>query len=183
MIRAFLLSLALCFTSFASDQADWQTLTPADLSVRLTDQNGKSVEFYDGLIKGKTVVINFVFTNCNQACPMLTAQFRALERKTTELGLDGVSFVSVSIDPERDDVGALARFAEKLHADWTFLTGGESDIRKLLDAFHLPLRDRDNHTSRFVISNGTTGRWTSVDGFTRASSIAQLIQEAQALSR
>src|SRR6185436_20548885 len=38
-------------------------------NTRIYDQNGKQLNFYDDLVKGKTVAINFIFTTCTASCP------------------------------------------------------------------------------------------------------------------
>ena len=41
-------------------------------NTRLTTHEGRSVRFYDDLVKGKVVAINFMFTSCRIACPVTT---------------------------------------------------------------------------------------------------------------
>jgi protein SCO1/2 len=38
-------------------------------NIKLIDQDGKTVRFYDDLIKDKVVAINFIFTHCGDSCP------------------------------------------------------------------------------------------------------------------
>src|SRR5262245_60538885 len=42
-------------------------------NTRVVDQNGKQLNFYDDLIKDKSVAINFLFTTCTAICPSLAA--------------------------------------------------------------------------------------------------------------
>ena len=42
----------------------------------LTDQDGRQVHFFDDLIKGKVVAINFIFTAFSDSCPLETARLR-----------------------------------------------------------------------------------------------------------
>src|SRR5438270_2394055 len=35
----------------------------------LVTQDGKTVHFFDDLIRGKSVVINFIYTQCGDSCP------------------------------------------------------------------------------------------------------------------
>ncbi|HEY0823570.1 MAG TPA: SCO family protein, partial [Ramlibacter sp.] len=48
-------------------------------NVLLTNQDGKQVRFFDDLIKGKVVAINFIFTGCSAACSMETARLRHVQ--------------------------------------------------------------------------------------------------------
>ncbi|HET9528537.1 MAG TPA: SCO family protein, partial [Pyrinomonadaceae bacterium] len=53
---------------------------------RVLDQNGKQLDFYADLIKGKSVAINFVFTTCTAICPSLTATFRKVQQEARKRG-------------------------------------------------------------------------------------------------
>ena len=37
-------------------------------------QDGKTLRFYDDVIKGKIVVVNFIYTNCPDICGLTTAR-------------------------------------------------------------------------------------------------------------
>ncbi|HLY92655.1 MAG TPA: electron transporter SenC, partial [Candidatus Angelobacter sp.] len=43
-------------------------------NVVLTTQDGTKVHFYDDLLKGKSVVIDMIYTTCGYACPLETAR-------------------------------------------------------------------------------------------------------------
>ena len=47
-------------------------------NVPLTTQDGKTVKFYDDLIKGKSVAINVIYTSCKDECPLETAKLAQL---------------------------------------------------------------------------------------------------------
>jgi cytochrome oxidase Cu insertion factor (SCO1/SenC/PrrC family) len=76
--------------------------------VELVTQDGESVRFFTDVLKDHVVLINFIFTNCGSACPLLT---RSLASVADLLGDDmgkSVRFISISVDPERDDPAAAA---------------------------------------------------------------------------
>src|SRR5210317_1829214 len=76
-------------------------------NLEVVDQNGQRLNFYDDVLKGKVVAINFIFTNCQGACPLMT---RHLPLVRDMLGPDvgnEIHFVSVSIDPVRDTPAAM----------------------------------------------------------------------------
>jgi protein SCO1 len=95
----------------------------------LTAQDGKGVSLTG--LRGKVVVVAFIYTNCPDACPLLTAKMATLE---TSLGADfgrNVAFVSITVDPERDTPEVLARYARTHSANvagWDFLTGSPGEI-------------------------------------------------------
>src|SRR5215510_13852824 len=100
---------------------------------RIYDQNGKQLNFYNDLIKGKTVAINFIFTTCTASCPPLTATFRRVQQDAEQRGLP-LQLISISVDPTVDTPERLNAFAEKFHAGpgWTFVTGDKTEIDTLL---------------------------------------------------
>jgi len=79
---------------------------PASTAVRIPDvtvqdQNGKSLNFYTDLVKGKVVAINFVFTTCTTICPPLTATFRRVQQQLAEQNMSA-QLISISVDPAID---------------------------------------------------------------------------------
>lgn len=95
----------------------------------LTDQRGGTVT--DADLRGKVWVANFVFTRCPSVCPLLTAKFKALQEQIGPL--EGVRYVSMSVDPKHDTPEVLAAYAQKFGADperWRFLTGPLETIEK-----------------------------------------------------
>jgi protein SCO1 len=138
-------------------------------NVELTTQDGKSVRFYDDLLKGKQVAINLIFTTCKDVCPLETANLVQLKRVLGERVGKDIFMYSISIDPERDTPEVLKAYAEKFGAggpDWLFLTGKPEDI-KLIGKKLGMIRDRDNPTSReshhaayLMIGDEPAGQWT-----------------------
>src|SRR5215467_8584961 len=67
-------------------------------NVPLTTQHGNTVRFYDDLLKGKKVVINFIYTRCGDSCPLETARLSQVARILgVRMGRD-VFFYSISVD-------------------------------------------------------------------------------------
>lgn len=148
-------------------------------NTRLLDQNGKQLNFYNDLIKGRTVAINFIFTTCTTVCPPLTATFRKLQQTASERGLD-VSLVSVSVDPAVDTPERLRDFAEKFKAGsgWTFVTGEKGDMDSLLQALGVAVTNKNDHTPMILIGNDSVDYWTRAYGLSSPSKLVDLISEA-----
>ncbi|RMG66462.1 MAG: hypothetical protein D6722_14970, partial [Bacteroidetes bacterium] len=49
-------------------------------NIPLVTHEGKTVRFFDDLIKDKVVMINFIFTRCPDACPLETARLREVQK-------------------------------------------------------------------------------------------------------
>jgi protein SCO1/2 len=98
----------------------------------LTAQDGRPLALTD--LRGKVVVVDFIFASCADSCPLQTARLAGLRHR---LGKDfgpGVTFVSISVDPERDTPAVLRRYAAQhgAHdAGWAFLTGRPEAIRDI----------------------------------------------------
>jgi protein SCO1 len=148
-------------------------------NTRIIDQNGKQLNFYNDLIKGKTVAINFIFTTCTTVCPPLTATFRKVQQTASERGLD-VKLVSVSVDPVIDTPERLRSFAEKFNADpgWTFVTGEKSDIDSLLQSLGVAVTNKNDHTPMILIGNDSFDYWTRAYGLSSPTKLVDLIAAA-----
>ena len=132
--------------------------------VELTTQNGKTVRFYDDLLKGRIVAINVVFTECTEVCPLETANMAQLQRVLGERYGRDIVFYSISIDPKNDTPAVLKAYAEKFGAQWTFLTGKVQDIDVITRKLGL-IRPRDlakggHHSATLMIGNEPAGLWT-----------------------
>ena len=99
-----------------------------DTNYNLVDQKNQKVVFPD-FVKDKIVVMNYIFTNCPDICPLSTNNMRLIQERLKKENVENVQFVSLSFDPEFDSPEALRRFAGIRNLDlsnWTFLTGDKS---------------------------------------------------------
>jgi protein SCO1 len=103
-----------------------------------TNQEGESVSKAD--LKGKVWVASFIFTNCADVCPPMTANMAKLQDMMKEEGLKDVEIVSFSVDPAVDSPEVLKEYGKKFSVDfknWSFLTGyTQEEIEKFaLESF------------------------------------------------
>jgi protein SCO1/2 len=106
--------------------------------VVLVDQAGKP--FRLSSLRGKAVLVSFVYTTCNGSCPATTHSLYRAQQALREAGLWGkrVEFVAISLDPARDTPEVLANYARVYNADpasWHFLTGTPAEVAKVLEAW------------------------------------------------
>jgi protein SCO1 len=142
----------------------------------LTDQTGRPVHFHSDLIRGKTVVLDFVFTSCTIVCRPLTANIRRVQ---ADLGDDAkdVQFISVSVDPEHDTPAVLKVFAEQFHAapSWKFVTGKRADIDRILKACGVYTMEPNYHTARVLIGSDRAG-WVRLYGLSPHADLANALR-------
>ena len=127
----------------------------------LFTQDGRKVRFYSDVLKGRLVVINTIFTNCEDACPLITAQMNAVRLKLGASFEKDVHFVSISSDPARDTPQALKKWAAKQSVDvpgWTFLTGKKSDVDHILQKLGQWSQNIESHSTQLIAWNFATDR-------------------------
>ena len=141
-------------------------------NVPLVTHEGRSVLFFDDLIKDKVVLINFIFTRCADSCPLETARLREVQKILGDRVGKDVFMYSISIDPEYDTPAVLKQYQEQYQVGpgWLFLTGKESDItllrRKLgLYLEEIQAEDSTDHSLSLIIGNQSTGRWMKSSPF------------------
>jgi protein SCO1/2 len=102
----------------------------------LIDQNGRPLRSAD--LRGKAVVLDFIFTHCPGPCPILTSSHVTLQRLVPEAVRDRTRFVSITLDPARDTPEALREYAAARGADlsgWSFLTGPVERVEAVVRAY------------------------------------------------
>ena len=138
---------------------------------RLTNQLGEKVSWKDIVAGGKDtggriVVADFFYTHCPSICPVMTRNMKRLQNSVKKaVDVDGrktelVQFISFSIDPDRDSVPQLKKWADRFQIDpsnWWLLTGDKRTIYDLsLKHMNLAVQDPaiDSafpHTDMFVL--------------------------------
>ncbi len=121
-------------------------------NVTLLDQSGRSLSL--AALKGKPVLVDFIYTSCTGPCPTLTAKLGSVAKR---LGADlgrNVVLVSITLDPEHDRPAELSDYARKQQADdkgWLFLTGSPAQIERVLAAYKLRRqREADGSVTHMV---------------------------------
>jgi protein SCO1/2 len=145
--------------------------------VEVLDQAGRPVHFHTDLIKGKVVVISFIYTTCTDTCTAQGKQLANLQRALGDrLGRE-VFFVSVSTDPATDTPAKLKKWGATFGAKegWTFVTGEHTPLESLRESFPGVRAGRDAHEAIIFIGNDTRGLWVRADGLRPTDEILSLI--------
>jgi protein SCO1 len=127
--------------------------------VELIDQDGRKLRFYSDVLKGKTVVVNALFTTCTNVCPPISRNFERIQDALGErLGKD-VFLVSITVDPVNDTPEKLKEYAQKFHAraGWSFLTGKKENIDWTLYKLGQYVQDKNAHKTIVIIGKKAFG--------------------------
>jgi protein SCO1/2 len=118
----------------------------------LTDQGGEKLALAD--LRGKLVVLDFIYSSCPGPCPVLTSSHVTLQRMLPPELRARTRFVSISLDPIRDTPMALRQYGESRGADltgWYFLTGDPEKVAAVVKAFGVgSLRRPDGEIDHLV---------------------------------
>lgn len=142
----------------------------------LYDQDGRVVMARDW--RGRRVVLNFIFTRCDQPhmCPAATQRMARLQQEVEEAGVD-VMLVSITLDPAYDSPGILRQYAQERGlkpGNFRLLTGPEVVIRDLMRQLGILAYEEGNtiqHTMATILIDERGqitwrregSRWTTTD--------------------
>lgn len=146
----------------------------------LLDQDGRAVRFYSDVLQGNVVVVNFIFTRCTDACPLLTRRMNAVRRALGDRFGRDVRFVSISVDPEHDTPQELARFAAKQEASftgWTWLTGKKEDVDRVRKRLGEVGENPGDHSTGFLAANVRRGHWIKIRPDASPAVVAEQVRE------
>ena len=137
--------------------------------VLLTHEN-KQVKFYDDLIHGRQAIINFMYANCNGACPLITEKLVQVHKALKDRMGKDLFMYSLTLYPEQDDPATLKNFATMhgaLLPGWTFLTGDPYDLEtiryRLFRENHIKFDlDKGFHAAQLRVINDARNLWTHV---------------------
>lgn len=149
----------------------------------LHTHEGKTVRFYDDLIKGKIVVINFMYATCVDICPGMTANLARVQKILGERVGRDIFMYSITLEPERDTPEVLKKYAQsyRVKPGWLFLTGERNDIetlrRKLgyVDADPTVDKDKEQHIGIVRFGNEALDRWAACPAMSKPDQIAKSI--------
>ena len=97
---------------------------------KLTAQDGKAVS--DSTFKGKIMVTGFFYTHCPAVCSTINRNMSYLVDTYRKNKM--VYFTSITVDPQRDSVSVLKKYADSFKPAsnrWLFLTGDTTSIYSL----------------------------------------------------
>lgn len=134
----------------------------------LTNHRGETVTEAD--FRGKFMLVYFGFTYCPDICPTELGTMAAALDRLPEPIARRVTPVFVTIDPERDEVEAMADYVAMFHPRMVGLTGTPQQISQIAEAYKVYYAKVDDpeltqytmdHSS-FVYLMGPRGKFLDV---------------------
>ncbi len=114
--------------------ADYQGIAaqPAKAAPELKLDNALGESFDLAALKGKAVLVTFIYTHCPDVCPLIVSHLRTAQ---AELGAkaDDLEIVAVSTDPKGDTPTAVKLFLAEhgMVGKMQYLVGSRSELEKV----------------------------------------------------
>jgi len=146
--------------------------------IPLVNQNGQTMRLYSDVLKGRTVVINAMFTQCSGACPMMSNNMAKIQEWAGDrLGKD-IYLVSISVDPANDTPAKMKEYAARFKArpGWYFLTGSKENVNAALAKLGQAVETREAHTNLFLVGNDKTGLWKKAFGLAKPDDLIPVVE-------
>jgi len=152
-------------------------------NVPVQTHQGRTVHFYEDLLKGKVVTVNFMYAECTGICPGMTANLLKVQSALGERVGKDIFMYSITLKPGHDTPHVLGAYAERYQVKpgWLFLTGRPDDVellrRRLGFVDSDPALDADagEHIGLVRFGNEPFGRWAACPALSRADQIAESI--------
>ncbi len=97
-------------------------------------------------LKGRWTIAFFGFLHCPDACPAGLSRMAALAASLEEeVPGEEVGLVFVSVDPARDTVAEVSRYARRFDSKIVGVTGREEELARLTDSLGIQFKVRPGH--------------------------------------
>jgi len=161
-------------TSFNDTMLDkekyFQVIQKPATKFSLINADGKliSLENY----KNKIVVLNFMYTNCPDVCPLQAEALADIQEMVNLTPMKNlVQFISITTDPSNDRGDVLKNYGPArglTSTNWTFLTtrpnSAENTTRKIAENFgHKFIKTNDGYQNHGVVTHiiDQNGQWVA----------------------
>lgn len=139
----------------------------------LKTHRGDDVRFYSDVLAGRVVLISGFYTQCTSVSPRQNLILSRLQAALGDrLGRE-VAIVSITIDPKRDDVEAVAKYAEVFRPKdgWVFLTGKPENVDWVNYKLGQHLENLEDHKGVYLLGNLSSGLWKKVPAHAQAEDL------------
>lgn len=104
--------------------------------------------------EGKVVVLAFIFTRCDNTCPVTSQNLKVVYESLTEDELAKVSFVSVTVDWRHDSPSELNNWSDRMGYDWPHLTGAKQALDPVYENYGVfPVEQGDDSDEGYTVAH------------------------------
>ena len=103
----------------------------------LIDHTGESVSLLD--FRGEVVLLTFLYTNCPDVCPLVTANLQQAHMLLAPEEVDRVNFLTISVDPRGDNMEQVREYTRYMGMEgrWRYLIGAEEELSPIWSQYWL----------------------------------------------
>ena len=157
-ITAIIITLILLTPGCFSDDEEPITFNGRDLGGSLTYKF--TLESADGELwslddqESKVVILVFMFTRCDNTCPVTSQNVKSVQDTLTEEELEMISFVSVTVDWRNDSPSKLKNWTEDFGYDWPHLTGAKEYLDPVYENYGVfPYEESDDSEEGYTVAH------------------------------
>ena len=140
-------------------------------------------------LRGRVTIVDFIFTSCANTCPKMTAKRAELQKLIAD---PRVTFLSISVDPARDDRATRKSYAAANKLDesrWRFISPPDKEsalkvAQQMKIAAGGPHSHGESpilHSDRFVLIDATA-RVRGAYAITDETAMTRLVRDANGLA-
>ena len=163
---------------------DWHRLDADEPApgFTLTDQEGHRVGLGD--LRGKVVLLTFIYTECKDICPVLPQIIGRVDRWLEPAERERVRLLGISLDPNRDTPAKLKSFMGNHNLSperWTLLTGSVEEATQTAKDYGILVRPDAQgdlaHNAVYILIDAQGRLRTEFHGlFTPTEAIAEALR-------
>ena len=156
-IQALLLALVLMLPGCFSDEEE---ITFKGRGLGGSDTYKFTLEDAEGPLwsleeqEGKVVVMAFIFTRCDNTCPVTSQNVKMVKETLTEDELAKTSFVSITVDWRHDSPERLRNYTADFGYDWPHLTGAKEYLDPIYENYGVfPYEEGDDSDEGYTVAH------------------------------
>lgn len=145
--------------------------------INVRDRDGKRINLYDDLVRGRSVAVHFMTAPCPDTCEPL-AHFREAQRRMGERLGPYVRLVTVFTDGTPPEQLRRLSAAHEAGDGWTMVSADKAELAPMLRAFGQTPVASSLSAPPLVVGNDAAGYWTQLDATFTVPALVQTLGEA-----
>lgn len=154
------------------------------LDLELVNHDAQRVRFKSDVVGERLVIISFTYSTCTLR-PVIDSITTGIQNQLRDRLGNGVSLISMSIDPVTDIPQRLKEYRKKVGArhGWVFLTGKKQDVDQVLVGLDSYAPNIYNHPLSLLVGDARRGVWKRLFGFPSPEAVMKVVKELEEAGR